>query len=156
MELNEKLYLQYKYFIWLVKSRATFLRNQPTRHNNTRGHLLNNYCMVDSVLNIPQASSLSVLSGLLGGFRNSILTRAWMEDHSVSAWRLAEGASEVRVMFSVSLLKCTLHRDMSEEGLKVLSYWVVVFNLFCDAYYFAYLMKAVESISGKMLMHTDM
>lgn len=68
-----------------------------TRNNNTREHLLNDYCMLDSVLSVLHASSHSVLPSLFGRFRDPVLTRA-----STSAWRLAEGASVVRGRFSRS------------------------------------------------------
>ena len=55
------------------------------------------YCMLDSVLSVPHASSHSILPSLFGRFISPVLTRS-----SVSAWRLVEGASVARCKFSRS------------------------------------------------------
>lgn len=94
-----------------LKVESYSIEISQTRDNNTREHLPSDRSMLDSGLSVLHASFWSVLSSLLGGLRNPILTRARMEDHSISAWRLAEGASVVRGKFSVSPPKCTLpHR----------------------------------------------
>lgn len=76
MELNEKIYLQYRYFVWVLKAEPYSIGINQTRDNYTREHLPSNYSMLDSGLSVLHASSCSVLSSLLGGLRNPILTRA--------------------------------------------------------------------------------
>lgn len=126
-------------FCMVAKTEPYSLEISQTR-DSTIEHLLNDYCVQDSVLSALHALSHSIFANLLEGLGTQhwqeppLLHGSWLKEH---LWSAASSHED--------LLGALPSVDMSEEGLKIQHYTAVVFNPFCDTYTFAYLMKTMES-----------